>query len=380
LSLSLFVQNRAIEVFTQTILGRVVTSKSKEPIAAACVYLACRMENYPRTLDEVSFATGLDVRVISKMQQAIARKLQLSIGRLRPHHLVNRFAAKLKCPHTLGALSQEICLNITRLELLETHAPQLVAAGSIVLAALVENHPLDVSALSAVAVVTVSSMKLMYRNMLPVLTLVVPTAAQALAESQGRPLSDFPVSLEKIMAGELLMVKEVVKVEEITKKERVDVAATDLPPAHTSEAPQQAEEPTADAVLEDIICTLVEPVPARPSANNLTLLLGQCAELQLSPPREGAVAPPGSSNVSDSPGPDCAAEKPPSPSVLKRAHGEAAVAGEVRIAVETRVSTPPAGAITAARDAEGVVDESISGPEEDFSPLRKVRKVAMSKG
>lgn len=162
-------------MFTKTIMGRLLISKSKDPIIAACVYLACRMENYPRTLDEVSLATGVDVKQVSKMQQVIARKLQLSIGRLRPQHLVNRFATRVNCPHSATSLAVETCQNITRLELFETLPPQLVAAGSLVAAALIEGVSIDMELLTSVTLVSLLAIKSVYRQLLPVLPMVTVT-------------------------------------------------------------------------------------------------------------------------------------------------------------------------------------------------------------
>lgn len=64
--------------------------KRNEILAAAVISLACRLEGYPRTLQEISNATNLDIHVISKAQTAIARDLKISTGRVSPQDLVGR--------------------------------------------------------------------------------------------------------------------------------------------------------------------------------------------------------------------------------------------------------------------------------------------------
>jgi len=250
-----------------------VTSKSKDPIAAACVYLACRMENYPRTMDEVSFSTGVDVRTISKMQQAIARKLQLSIGRLRPQHLVNRFAAKLHCPHAIGSLSLGICENITRLELLETHAPQLIAAGSLVVASLLANYALDISELSIVSLVSMSSIKQIYRSMHPLLLALVSSLDVSVSILPGgrRTVQQFPNVLDKSIVEDKLILADPVDL----NKAELKITRPNSSCLSTAVIPRHQEDQLADLV-RDLTDEVV--VPARPSANNLTFLLQEKKE------------------------------------------------------------------------------------------------------
>ena len=167
-----FKQNKAIDVFTKTILGGIIISKQKEPIIAACIYLACRIENFPRTLDEVSFATGMDVKVISKMQQVISRKFQLPVGRLRPLHLVNRFAGRLKCTQPVSSLAAAMCQSIAQLDLMETIPPQVAAAGVIVAASMILRDVVNVRHVCDVALIATNSIKTVYRNLFPLLSTI----------------------------------------------------------------------------------------------------------------------------------------------------------------------------------------------------------------
>jgi transcription initiation factor TFIIIB Brf1 subunit/transcription initiation factor TFIIB len=269
-----------VDIFTRSILNRAVTSKSKDPIAAACVYLACRMENYPRTLDEVSFGTGVDARQVNKMQQAIARRLQLSIGRLRPYHLVNRFAAKVGCPHEGSALALAVCQALVRLELLETQAPQVLAAGSLVLACLLERVALDLDELSRASLVATTSIKSVYRHMHQLVATVVPVDYRPRGgEDRAQALATLPANLDKF--GDKLPAQEVTK----QKTENIivnRVSHVELK-SSSSSRPVQAEEP--DAVLEDLVLDLARPVPARVSLNNQTVLL---QEKGLSPSQSDA--------------------------------------------------------------------------------------------
>lgn len=65
-------------------------AKTIELLAAAVISLACRLEGYPRTLQEISQATRLDVVIISRVQIILARDLQIVTGIVAPQDLIAR--------------------------------------------------------------------------------------------------------------------------------------------------------------------------------------------------------------------------------------------------------------------------------------------------
>lgn len=73
-------------------------AKRNELLAAAVISLACRLEGYPRTLQEISNATQLDVHTINRVQSTLARELHISTGRVAPQDLV----ARIVCNPLIG--------------------------------------------------------------------------------------------------------------------------------------------------------------------------------------------------------------------------------------------------------------------------------------
>lgn len=354
-------------MFTNTILGRVVQSKSKDPIIAACVYLACRMENYPRTLDEVSFATGVDVKLISKMQQVIARQLKLSIGRLRPQHLVNRFATRVGCVHGVTVRALEMCQRLTQHELLETVAPQVVAAGTLVLAALCEGESLDVALLTNVALVSLAAVKTVYKSLLPVAS-VVAISPQAGSTERTRLLSrlkDLPALLDKAIQDGKLVAK-------LSPQESHVSSASMISPKFEKEKQKEAIVPAEDT-LADLLEDLTAPVAPqvhRVSTNNLQVLLdaqqAQC--VPISTPVAVALAVVPAAPVNPVRPVKTTLSLPSSPKAAARKHS---------ITVESCEVEETAGAKRLARSFSY---EEHSKDLEMMEPDRKVRKLAAAKG
>jgi len=372
-----FYQNKAIEVFTNTILGRVVQSKSKDPIIAACVYLACRMENYPRTLDEVSFATGVDVKLISKMQQVIARSLKLSIGRLRPQHLVNRFATRVGCVHTVTVRALEMCQRLMQHELLETVAPQVVAAGALVLAALAEGERLDVALLTSVALVSLAAVKTVYRSLFPVASIVAIGSQASPAERARllRRLKDLPAVLDKLIVDGKLVVKAL-------PQENEESPAPIIVPTTPQEKQEKSAMPATPAVdvLADLLEDLTAPVtPAvrRVSTNNLQVLL-DAQQVHTTPASASAPAVASTVTAATPASPvKIVPTSTNSPKPPARRHSIAVDAGEVGIKQELTVIEELAGTKRASRSFSY---EEQRNDLEMLEPDRKVRKMASAKG
>ncbi|KAJ1405199.1 hypothetical protein B484DRAFT_310696, partial [Ochromonadaceae sp. CCMP2298] len=168
------IKSKAIDIFTRTMQERLVKSKSKEPIIVACIYLACRMEKYPRTLDELAACTGIPVRTINTMQQIIRENLRLQIGPLRPEQLVGRMISRLKYTWHVRQCAEEMCSSAACEHVLEGTPPQVTAAMTIVVAALLAAQSIEVEKLTSVAGLSFTRVQIVYKKIYPVLSAVIP--------------------------------------------------------------------------------------------------------------------------------------------------------------------------------------------------------------
>jgi len=105
-------------------------ARNKGDLAAASVYLSCRLQGYPRLVDEVAELTDTPKDIISKLFGPIARKLQLPLPLMRPSLLIPRFAGKLKLPARETEYCRRVCEELFELSLCE-RAPQTIACCAI---------------------------------------------------------------------------------------------------------------------------------------------------------------------------------------------------------------------------------------------------------
>jgi hypothetical protein len=162
------------------VVERVTVFRNKEVIVAACIYIAARVENYPRTLDEIGAATNIATKEITRIQKLIISKLNIILCRLHPEHLLNRFSSRMQCNYQVNVISKEICSNLLRYELLESIPPQIVISGVIVLSMALLEASIDATRLLSIALINLSSLKLIVKQLLKLLKVILPERYQAL--------------------------------------------------------------------------------------------------------------------------------------------------------------------------------------------------------
>ena len=102
------IKEAALEIFSSSSKSGLVRGRSSEKVAAASIYTACRMENVPRTLDEVADKTRLNRNELSRLHRLITRKLKLKINITSTANLLPRFSAKLALNRNIEIYAQDI--------------------------------------------------------------------------------------------------------------------------------------------------------------------------------------------------------------------------------------------------------------------------------
>jgi len=106
----------------------------KSILAATVVYLACRIDGYPRTMNEVSAVTGVAVKQIGKLQLELTRNLKLEVVRVNPEALVSRSASHLHLGAAFTEHARQTCCKVVESGQLDGTAPHITAAAAVLLA------------------------------------------------------------------------------------------------------------------------------------------------------------------------------------------------------------------------------------------------------
>ena len=134
LNLSKSIHERIARYYEEAVNKGLVRGRSIESVIAALAYAVSREFGSPRTLDEISEASGVEKREIGRTYRYIARELDLRILPADPITFVPRFCSMLGLSDRVQAKSIEILKNAKKSEVISGKGPTGVAAAAIYIA------------------------------------------------------------------------------------------------------------------------------------------------------------------------------------------------------------------------------------------------------
>ena len=158
LSLPSTIEEEAGKIYSESVQKNLVRGRSIESVVAGVVYAACRRQDIPRTLDEISEASGINKKEIGRSYRYITRELKIKILPSNPADYVSRFASILGYGPQTQSRGIEILSEALSLEITSGRGPIGIAAAALYIAGLLEGErrtQRDVSEVSGVTEVTI---------------------------------------------------------------------------------------------------------------------------------------------------------------------------------------------------------------------------------
>jgi len=140
LHLSKAVHEKVAKLYQQAVNKGLVRGRSTESIIAALLYTTCREEGAPRTLDEISAASGINKRDIGKTYRYIARKLRIRILPAKAQDYVPRFGSLLELSEKVQVKAVEVLDDAARYDVISGKGPIGVAAAALYIAAVLKGE------------------------------------------------------------------------------------------------------------------------------------------------------------------------------------------------------------------------------------------------
>ena len=115
---------------------------NRDGILASSIYIACRVNNYPRTAKEIANIFHLDVTsatkgcknaqtIINDIERDMVASDKTSLGRTKPEDFIERYCSKLNINAELTKLAMFLSMKIERERLMPENTPQSIAAGVV---------------------------------------------------------------------------------------------------------------------------------------------------------------------------------------------------------------------------------------------------------
>jgi len=165
------VEEEAARIYTLAVQRGLVRGRSMESVVAGALYAACRRHEVPRTLDELSEASGIDKKEIGRTYRFVTRELGIRILPSNPVDYIPRFASALRLNPDTQSKAVEILEKAQNSELTSGRGPTGIAAASLYVAALINNEKKTQREVADVAGVTEVTIRNRYKELLKKLKL-----------------------------------------------------------------------------------------------------------------------------------------------------------------------------------------------------------------
>ncbi len=160
------VEEESARVYTMAVQRGLVRGRSMESVVAGALYAACRRHEIPRTLDELSEASGIDKKEIGRTYRFITRELGMRILPSNPVDFIPRFASNLRLSPETQSQAVHILEKAQDAELTSGRGPTGIAAASLYVAALMNNEKRTQREVADVAGITEVTIRNRYKELL----------------------------------------------------------------------------------------------------------------------------------------------------------------------------------------------------------------------
>ncbi|TKJ17043.1 hypothetical protein CEE44_00725 [Candidatus Woesearchaeota archaeon B3_Woes] len=165
------VEEESARIYTLAVQRGLVRGRSMESVVAGALYAACRRHEVPRTLDELSEASGIEKKEIGRTYRFVTRELGISVMPSNPADYIARFASSLKLSPESQSHAVEILQKAQKMELTSGRGPTGIAAAALYVSALIHGEKRTQREVADVAGVTEVTIRNRYKELLEELDL-----------------------------------------------------------------------------------------------------------------------------------------------------------------------------------------------------------------
>ncbi len=160
------VEEEAARIYTLAVQRGLVRGRSMESVVAGALYAACRRHEVPRTLDELSEASGIEKKEIGRTYRFVTRELGITILPSNPADYIARFSSSLRLSPETQSNAVEILEKAQEAELTSGRGPTGIAAAALYVSALIHGEKRTQREVADVAGVTEVTIRNRYKELL----------------------------------------------------------------------------------------------------------------------------------------------------------------------------------------------------------------------
>ncbi|CAL1391066.1 unnamed protein product [Linum trigynum] len=173
------IKDRANEIYKKVEDQNHLRGRNHDAILAACIYIACRQEDKPRTVKEIcSVSNRATKKEIGRAKDFIVKQLELEMGQsvemgtIHAGDFLKRFCSNLGMSNQAVKAAQEAVLKSEELDI--RRSPISVAAAVIFMITQLSDDKKPLKDVSLVTGVTEGTLKYSYKDIYPHASRIIP--------------------------------------------------------------------------------------------------------------------------------------------------------------------------------------------------------------
>ncbi len=165
------VEEEAARIYRLAVTKGLVRGRSMESVVVGAIYIAARLFNLPRSLNEVTELTNTNKRDVGKTYRFIARELSIKMLPSGPIDYIPKFASKLNFSAETQTKAIEILKKAEAEELTSGRGPTGLAAAALYVASLISGEKRTQREIADVVSVTEVTIRNRYKEIIEKLNL-----------------------------------------------------------------------------------------------------------------------------------------------------------------------------------------------------------------
>ncbi|CCC82114.1 transcription initiation factor IIB [Thermoproteus tenax] len=165
---------QALEIYRQALEKELVRGRSVEAMAAAALYMACRMLKTPRPLDELIRYTKASRREVARCYRLLLRELNVRVPISDPVLYISRVAEQLKLTGDVVKTAIDIINRAKKAGLTAGKDPAGLAAAAVYIASLLHGDNRTQKDFAVAAGVTEVTVRNRYKELAKALDIKIP--------------------------------------------------------------------------------------------------------------------------------------------------------------------------------------------------------------
>ena len=159
------IKESAALLYRKAVKEELIRGRLIESVVAAVIYAICRLQGIPRTLDEISRASGIEKKEIGRAYRFLKAELHVDVPLTDPAQYVPKFATALKLGGEVQEEAVKLIRKALRKGLISGRGPTGVAAAALYIASAMHGEKKTQKEVADVAGVTEVTIRNRYREL-----------------------------------------------------------------------------------------------------------------------------------------------------------------------------------------------------------------------